>query len=170
MDAYVFLKEAPEEILLELLGEAEKRGESEPGVRFVSRLYGAFDAVVAVVAPSFVEIQTVIDGLRSLGINRLEVAVPVDLPPPPPVPVYGNKLVNALSLITVAPEQGPHVLEVLAKLPGTRGLALTAGITDILVELGGETFEELSRTLVDDVAQISGITGISTSFLPATVA
>lgn len=162
LDVYVFLEELPEAQLDGLKRLADTGASSR--VRLVTRLYGAYEGLAAIEAETFTDAESLIDQIRDLGITGLRVAFALSIIPPVPSPLHGRKqAVESVSTIKVDPAEGMRVYEVLSKLAATQGVAITTGATDIVLELGAATFEELSRTLVEDVGQITGVSEITSS-------
>ncbi len=134
-------------------------------VRFVAGITGTFDALVAVQAPDFFELErTVKDEIRSAGGQSTETAVALLwIGPPLPMPKWKPaRPYEAFVQCRVDPGRAQDVAQGLSRLQGALGVAMVAGSFDLLFELGADSFEELSRALMQ-MHEVEGLRWTRTS-------
>ncbi len=165
MDAYVFVRQADEETVGRLVG----LNEETPGeIRFVAPVAGPHDAFVAIDAPSIRSIQRIVQRrIRDAGARDTDTSIVVRTFPPMPVPRRWIPVlaVESLSRIRVQPGMAEQVLEAVAGLDGTLGVAIVAGDYDILLGMGGDSYDEVSDRLLGQLQQVQGIRGTVTNFM-----
>lgn len=158
MDAYVFVSGATDGVMREL---ERLRDSEESGVRFVTSVSGPFDAIAAVSVESFDELEsTVTREIRAAGAAATNTAIALPhLPIPPlPAPKWSKPAaVEAFVRARVEPGRAVEVLERAGEIPGILGAAIVAGDFDVLLEIGGDTFEEVAGILVEHLHRLPGL-------------
>ncbi len=171
MDGYVFLRDVSEatiRVLADLANEGD--GEGDARIRAVAGLTGEYDAVVFVEAGSLAQLQRlVLDQIRNqAGAAFTETAVAVEVPSPisggaappnggtpsPPIPLGPKRRLvatqEALALVKTDHGTTVDVFWGLVKAlgDGLLGEAVVTGQYDIVVELGAESYAELSSSIL----------------------
>jgi DNA-binding Lrp family transcriptional regulator len=158
LDAYVFIREAKQGFLSEL------RRSPLPEVRFSTYLTGPYAALAIVTVGSLKELESLVLGpFREAGATSTETAIslqngPLMLKYGPPAPV------EAFVRIWVKPGRARDVLGAVSILETALGASIVAADFDILLELGGETFNDVRNTLLNEVHRIDGIRQTASSF------
>ena len=170
MDGYVFLRDVSEatiRVLADLTREGDGKGDTR--IRAVAGLTGEYDAVVFVEAGNGAQLQElVLDQIRNqAGAAFTETAVAVEVPlpisggaappnggTPPPIPLGPKRRLvatqEALALVKTDPGTTVDVFWRLAEAlgDGLLGEAIVTGQYDIVVELGAESYAELSSYIL----------------------
>ncbi|MBA3551814.1 MAG: hypothetical protein H0W27_02940 [Actinobacteria bacterium] len=160
MDAFVLVREASLPIVQDLRGLVPD--ESNP-VRFVTPLSGRHDALVVLEVDSLGQLQDyvleTIHGERQLStetaVSLIDGPLRIKRVPPSPVECFVR--------IRVERGRAAEVMEVVSAIPGYRGSAVVAADFDVLLELGGETFEEVAGGLLQ-LHMVEGIVASAASF------
>lgn len=169
MDAYTFMRVDCGKVdsVLETLVRSKR-------VPRAVALTGRYDVVARLEDVSW-------DDLADFGINELgaiegvketTTAVAVDpraldiVVPPLPMPIRkleirGGALVRA----RIAAGAGAELLVRLYSAEGIEAVALLTGEDDLLIQLGGETVEEVARTVVTQIHPLRGIERTATSLI-----
>jgi hypothetical protein len=163
MDAYVFLPKAStatQEVLVQL------HDEDPETIRAVVLLSGPLDALVAVFAPNLNAIrQIVVQRIRDqAGAEKTETAVVLVEPTgltvrglTPRIPRRGLVAEEEVyTRIRTKAGKAQGVLNTLVGLEGFLGGAIVAADFDILLSVGGDTFDQLA----DRLLQMNSVDGI----------
>ena len=173
MDAYVFVRQADEDVIGRLAQLSEEMAEE---VRFVAPLAGPHDAFVALEAPSLKSIQRLVHrNLRGAGARDSDTSIVVMAPQdivswphlPLPLPrkwIIGHA-VESLTRIRVEAGRAVDVLISLGGLEGALGAAIVAGEYDILFGMGGDSFADVAGRLLNQLQQVDGIRSTISSFM-----
>jgi len=168
MDAYVFLRDVSE-ATLQVLGimVAEDEDKDTGKIRAVATTTGEYDAVCFVEGQSVKELQEIVlDRIRNkAGAVFTETAVAVEVPQPiqgalvvPNAPKRTLVMMQE-ALVLVKTDVG-HTVDAFwafadrdTGLTGLLGQAVITGEYDILVELGAESYSQLSEILLSVEAE-----------------
>jgi hypothetical protein len=157
VDAYVFIREADEGAVAGLAGKAY--GE----VRYVAPITGAYLALAVVTVDGLPELEKlVLERFREAGVRATETAVPV-LHGPNQIKWEPEAAVEAFVRIWVERGRAEEVLGAASNLSGALGAAVCAADFDILLELGGGSFEDVAGTLLNELHQLPGVVRTATS-------
>jgi DNA-binding Lrp family transcriptional regulator len=133
------------------------------GIRAFAILSGPHDAIVAVGVDRLKELEAIVLRLRGDASPDTETAL--GIAPSAVIPMSPNlPPVVAFVRITVEAGRARDVLRSVQELPATVGACMVAGSFDILLEVGGKTFAEVSGVLLEDLQRIGGIASTVTSF------
>ncbi|GAC1409540.1 MAG: hypothetical protein NVSMB57_02280 [Actinomycetota bacterium] len=158
MDAYVFIKSVTNDGMKRLLTLVKSK--SSP-VCFASFISGPNDAIATIHGADFPMIEkTVKTKIRGAGVQGTETALALSIQPlpNPPAPTWViPKASTAFVQGYVEPGQAFPVIQRLAKLPNVLGVCPILGSFDVLLELGADSFEELTETLAD-MHKVKGLT------------
>jgi DNA-binding Lrp family transcriptional regulator len=145
------------------------------GIRQSVVLTGEWDVLVAVEADDPVALGSILmdQVLTDEAIAESQTAVAVAYAIPLPMPVRGVEEVTSLVLAKLDPSLGREhaggwnawldgTFEALAATPGVVGGALITGEYDLLLEVGGDTWDTVSEGIVA-VAALPGIAATSTA-------
>lgn len=156
MDAYVLIRDADQGSFGKIM--------EYPEVRFASPMTGPYLGIAVVTVEDLSGLASLVLGrFREAGIRQTETALAVRamqklvkwLTPTP---------VEAFVRIWVEPGKAQQVLEALDAADWTMGAAVCAADFDILLEVGGDTFEEVVETLLRNLHPLEGIVRTATSF------
>lgn len=154
MYAYVFAKEADGNAMERLRGLV-----GDYGIRFVTSLSGPYDALIAVEAADLPELEAIVrDQIRSTGVAGTETAIVVPVVPPLPMPKW-TPPDDVEAFVAVSVEQGraQDVLNQASRIEGFMGGVIVAGTFDVLLEFGGNTYEQVAEILLNSLHTIDGI-------------
>lgn len=152
VDAYVFLREAGNEVVHRL--------EHIPGVRFVATTTGPYGAFAVATVPQFEGLEALLDRLQG---PDPDVAVALR-----PSVIVRSPLPQILAFIQLWVERG-QAEAVLAAAKDRLGDslldgALVAGSYDILLEVGGATVADVQDTVLTEIQGLEGVRRSVTSF------
>ncbi len=183
MDAYVLLRTEPgrtrdaAERLTRLAGD---------GIRQVVVITGDWDVLVAldvadphqlgeVVMGQVLDDETITESQTAVVLNppARDPTPPKPTPKPKPMPVRGRDPFVALVFADLDLAQGREfeggwdtwlggVMDSLAETGGVAGAAVVTGEYDLLIEVGGATWDECSQGILS-IATIPGIAGTTTA-------
>lgn len=144
------------------------------GVGFVNPLAGEYLALVSITfqePEGIPELQDLLTmdfpnaGVRSHNtVTGLEASTDPANIAQPLWPKRRSPPLAALVRIRVEKGMGRQVLDAVREVPGFQAAAAVAGDFDILLELGGESFEEFRDTLLGPLQEVEGVASTSTSF------
>jgi DNA-binding Lrp family transcriptional regulator len=159
MDAYVFIRDA-DPGALETLG-----GEEYAKVPFVAPITGPYLGIAVVRVDDLPELESLIlNDFRRAGVRETETAIALR-PEPAQIKWRRSKAVEAFIRIWVQPGKAVEVLDAASNLSGAEGAAaVVAGDFDVLVNLSGDSFQEVARTLVEELHQLPGTVRTASSF------
>jgi hypothetical protein len=175
MDAYVFIRGADADDMSRLSETGDER------LRFVTPLTGPYDGLVVIEGKGLRDVQNaVFDRIRrDAGLRDTDTSIAVRVPPPVDaaagqdasmhVPTALRRWivqrdVEAYARIRV--ERG-HVVEVyeqVSELDGYLGHALVAGRCDLIVGMGGDTFQQVADDVLSQLHGLEGVGSTVTSF------
>jgi hypothetical protein len=169
MDAYVFVRNADRATVNNLRSSNDRR------IRFVTELAGPYDAFAAVEMDNLKELEAVmLESVRSAGVHDSDTSIAVRLPSPQLEAARGVPMgirrwlvprrVESYSRIRVERGKATQVFDHVSNLDGFLGVAMVAGRYDILLALGGSTFDEVNSLLVAQLHEVDGIRSTVTSF------
>ena len=157
MDAYVFIREAEDGALEGLAGKSY--GE----VRYVASTTGPYLGLAVVTVEGLADLEElVLKRFREAGVRATETAVPV-LHGPNQIKWLPAMPVEAFVRVWVERGQAEEVLGAASNLSGALGAAVCAADFDILLELGGESFDDVASTLLNELHQLPGVVRTATS-------
>jgi DNA-binding Lrp family transcriptional regulator len=167
INAYVFVADAHEgdlDRMRSLVGGQSDMLSEAPGVRALGILNGPYDAIAAVAVDTLDELRRIVmNDVRGGQSPRTDTAIalrpflrPIPMSPDLP-PVVAFVRAHILS------GRGNEVLEAVEGISGFVGAALVAGSFDLLLEFGRDSFDDVSRVLVDELQAIDGIVRTVTS-------
>jgi hypothetical protein len=160
MDAFVFVREVSGPIAGDLRALVPE--ESNP-VRYVTTLSGRYDAMLALEAESLGELQSyVLDTIHGQRQLATETAIQL-VEGPLRIKRLPAREIECFVRIKAEPGRAQEVLEGTSGLPGYQGSAIVAAEFDVLLELGGSTFEEVAGALLQ-MHRIEGIRSSASSF------
>jgi hypothetical protein len=157
LDVYVFLKDANDKILHKL--------EHLQPVRCIATLSGPYEAFAVATLDGFHRLEHFLERLRGLGDPPTAVVlqpsfVKIVHSPRPPV--------LAFIQLWAQPGKVEDLFKKTSSLgPKHLGSSIVAGDFDVLVEVGGESFEEVTEALLDKkkgLASLPGLVRSTTSF------
>lgn len=154
MDAYVFIRNA-DKGALEALGAKES-------VHFVAPITGPYLALAVVRVESLPDLEKlVLEDFHGAGVRETETAISLM---PEPANIKWGPPPHLVAFVRIWVEPG-KVEQVLAAASERKWpAAVVAADFDILLEVGGETFEDVARTLVQEVHRLPGIVRTASSF------
>jgi hypothetical protein len=166
MDAYVFLSNADQSTIANLIDS------SDPRVRVVVELAGAYDALVALEVRNLRDLKSVMLGeVRGAGHADTDTAIAVQptgaaaIHQPTAIRRwFAATAVEGYTRIRCQRGQVMAVFEEIQKLDGFLGASLVAGHFDIALGIGGATYDEVSGVLLSQLQAIDGIVGTVSSF------
>ena len=175
MDAYVFIRGADRGDISALSDTGDDR------LRFVTSLSGPYDAFVAIEGKGLREVQNaVFDRIRAAGLRDTDTALAVRVPPPVDETARAQdasihlptalrrwiifRKVEAYVRIRVDKGRAQGIYDHLHELDGYLGHALVAGSCDLVVGMGGETFQEVADEVLGQIHSLDGVRSTVTSF------
>lgn len=172
MDAYIFVRQADEDVIASL---RDLHAERPQEVRYVTDLAGPWDAFVAVEVATHQELRrTVLSDIRRAGARQTDTSIAVRIPLVPdavtgvPTPKgprrWRARPVEAYVRVRTLPGMAHAVLNTVVDLHGFLGAAIVAGAYDILLGMGANTFGALADDLLDQLHQVDGIVATKSSF------
>jgi AsnC-like helix-turn-helix protein len=167
IDAYVFVKDAPEGFLGNLLGLVEA---GETTIRYAAALTGGDDAIAALEVSDLGELEAVIDqNFRATPAMTTSTAIGL-CPPPPfdcdmPRKIMSDLPIEVFVRLWVQPGRAATVVADLLAIDGIDEAGVMAGDFDVLTVFSVATFDQAIARLLDQVHRVPSIVRTSTAFV-----
>lgn len=175
MDAYVFIRGANRDDISGLSESGDDR------LRFVTALSGPYDGLVVIEGKGLRDVENaVFDRIRhDAGLRDTDTSIAVRVPDPVDaaagqdaslhVPTALRRWivqrdVEAYVRIRVARGHAQEVYEQVSELDGYLGHALVAGRCDLIVGMGGDTFQQVADEVLGQLHGLDGVHSTVTSF------
>ena len=166
MDAYVFMSNADRSTIASLADS------SDPRIRFVTELAGAYDGFLALDVANVRDLRDVmLDTVRGAGHADTDTAIAVQPTGAAainqPTAIRRWIIFSPVEAYTRIHCQRGHVVDVfeaIQNIDGFLGASLVAGRYDIALGVGGDTYDEVSGVLLSQLQAIDGIVATVSSF------
>lgn len=169
MDVYVFGKTK--------VGRAHETAQRLAENRRVARavaVTGEYDVLARAEGLSWEELASFcLDELASAGLKNTTTVVSVDWSaqwpdiPIPPIPFMGGHggKHSALVFVNIRPGAAADVIRRLSESESVHGLALLTGAYDLLLQIGGNSFEDIAGKVLSDIQPVDGVESTNTSLV-----
>lgn len=134
-------------------------------VHSAARLIGAHDAMLCIQASTLEDVDETLMGLDLDPCLVIEVVVAMlTILPPGGVTWRATTRTTAFVQVRTAIGKAEDVLDAARELPGVVGIALVSGNFDILLEIEGDSIDDVGVHVMNELHQIDGIVRTHTSF------
>jgi DNA-binding Lrp family transcriptional regulator len=158
MDAYVMIRDADRGSIESIKGF--------PQVKFAVPMTGPYLAIAVVIVDSLQELENlVLEDFQGAGVRGTETAISLMAPAKKVIKYRGPTPIEAFVRVWVEPGKARDVLDAASGLGDeVLGAAIVAADFDILLEVGGDTFDGVAEILLQKLHGLAGVARTATSF------